>query len=340
MADSGGGGGALAYFIRRLLMLPPILFAVSLLTFSIANRVPPEERAKAAMHKYVNEERVQEIIREQGWDRPLPQQYLRYVRNCFKGDLGYSITRNEPVADAIRQKFPATAELSLLAMLIALTSGLGLGIASAVGRNSWVDYTSMLLALIGISVPVFWLAMLVTDLIANTLHLPLLGRGNVREVITGFYLIDSLLAGDIRLFLDCFRRVLIPAMVLATVPMAIVTRISRASMLDVLGSDYIRTARAKGLPDAAVILRHALKNAALPILTIAGLQLGYLLGGAVLTETIFNWDGLGSYVTEAILSDDYAPVQGGVLVMATTFVLVNLAVDMLYSMLDPRIRLG
>ncbi len=339
MAAEQGGGG-LAYLIRRLLMLPVILLAVSLLTFAISNQVTPEQRAKAEMDKFINEVRVQEIIKERGWDKPLPQQYLRYVVNCLRGDLGYSSSNKQPVARAIAQKFPATAELSLLAMLIALTAGLGLGVASAVGRNSWTDYSSMLLALIGISVPVFWLALLVTELISNTLQMPLLGRGDVTQIYTGFYLIDSLLAGDPLLFADVFRRLLIPAMVLATVPMAIVTRIARASMLDVLGSDYIRTARAKGLPDKVVILRHALKNAALPILTIAGLQLGYLLGGAVLTETIFTWNGLGSYVTEALMQDDYAPVQGGVLVMATTFVLVNLAVDMLYAWFDPRVRLA
>lgn len=339
MGREDGGGGGLAYLGRRLAMLPAILLAVSLLTFLIAQQVPPEARARAAMDKAATAEQIRGVIRDQGWDRPWPLQYLSYLAGVFRGDLGRSVVNKSDVAAEIRARFPATAELALASMAIALTAGLGLGIASAVRRNTWVDYGGMLVALAGVSVPVFWLALLVRGLIADTLHMPLLGRGSVPEW-SGFYLLDSLVARDPRAFADCLRRLAIPACVLATVPMAIVTRICRASMLDVLGADYIRTARAKGLSEWAVTLRHALKNASLPILTIAGLQLGYLLGGAVLTETIFDWNGLGSYVAEAILSNDFVPVQGGVLVMAAIFVLTNLLVDVLYAVLDPRIRLG
>lgn len=320
-------------------MLPVILFFVSLLTFSVAYSVPPLDRARAAMDKQVTQARLESIIRENGWDQPFLVQYARYMGGVFRGDLGRSVERRSHVSEDIAAKFPATAELAILSMLIAVSAGVALGVTSAVYRGKALDYGSMLLALGGVSIPVFWLALLVKGLIIANLDIPLLGRGDV-EVITGFYLIDSAVAGDVRQFADCLRRLLVPAVVLATVPMAVITRIARASMLEVLGSDYIRTAYAKGLPGDVVLLKHALRNAALPILTIAGMQLGYLLGGAVLTETIFDWDGLGKYVAQAVLANDFQPVQGGVLVMASSFVLVNLGVDVLYAWIDPRVRLG
>ena len=339
MVDAHAASGT-SYLLRRLFLLPVILGVVALSTFLISYSVPPRVRAVAALEKHISEARIQSIIRENGWDRPFIDQFLTYLHRALQGDLGRSVVNREPVASAIRRKFPATAELALVSLFIAIFIGMCLGIASATRRNSWVDYSSALLALGGLSIPVFWLALIAQGFISEYVNIPLLGRGDPGTVRTGFYLLDSLLAGDLAAFGDCFQRLMVPATVLATVPMAIVTRITRASMLDVLGADYIRTARSKGLPRAAILLRHALKNAALPILTIAGLQLGYLLGGAVLTETIFDWNGLGSYVAQALLANDFAPVQGGVLVMATTFVLVNLSVDLLYARLDPRVKLG
>lgn len=329
-----------SYLARRLLVLPAMLFAVSLLAFGIAWSVPAERRALAGVEKHVSPEQLRATIVENGWDRPFLVQYWRYLGNLCSGDLGRSIERRSNVATDLVAKFPATIELALASMAIAAMGGILVGIASAYARGSALDKAAMLYALVGVSVPVFWLALMVKELIIAYLSVPLISAIPPDTWWTRIETVDALIAVDPHRFAVALRRLLIPAFVLATVPLAVIARITRAAMLEVLGADYVRTARAKGLGEVAVLLRHALKSAALPIATIVGMQLGYLLGGAVLTETIFDWDGLGKYVARAVLANDFAPVQAGVLVMASAFALVNLVVDLSYPFLDPRVTLA
>jgi len=244
--------------------------------------------------------------------------------------------------EEVAQKFPATMELAFAAMIIAVFVGIGTGILAAVYRNTWIDNLSMVTALTGVSMPIFWLGLILMMIFSVQFGLvPISGRLSIineLEPITNFYLIDSILSGSLYSFVDAVHHLILPAITLATVPTAIIARMTRASMLEVLEQDYIKTAHAKGVAKIKVILHHALRNASIPITTIAGLQLGLLLSGAVLTETIFAWNGLGSYVVNAVNARDFPVIQGCVLVFAFTFVLINLLVDMSYFALDPRIR--
>jgi peptide/nickel transport system permease protein len=277
-----------------------------------------------------------------GLDRSYPVQYGIYLSNILQGDLGNSLRNGAPVAAEIGLRLAATLELAVAAMLIASLVGIAAGVISAVRPYSAVDYGSMFMALIGVSMPIFWLGLMLMYLLSVMFPvMPMMGRiamGSEPEAVTGLMLVDTLLAGEPGDFLDALHHLVLPAITLATVPMAIVARITRSSMLEVLSKDYVRTARAKGMSEAVVILRHALRNAFLPVVTVLGLNLGLLLGGAVLTETIFSWPGLGRYVVDSLMARDYAAVQGCILVFAALMAFINLIVDLIYVVLDPRIR--
>jgi peptide/nickel transport system permease protein len=282
-------------------------------------------------------------VREQlGLNKPIYEQYLTFLGNALRGDLGRSILRQEPVTQEIIRRFPATIELALAALLFAVVVGIPAGVISAVRRGSWFDGTSMLVALTGVSMPIFWLGLMLIYLFSVVLHLlPTGGRldaGTQFVPITNLVLVDSLLRGNIPVFFQGLRHLLLPALALGTIPMAIIARMTRSSMLEVLGQDYVRTAHAKGLAARTVVVRHALRNAWLPIITVVGLQIGILLSGAILTETVFSWPGIGRWLVDAIYARDYPIVQGVTLVIALIFVVVNLSVDILYALVDPRIR--
>ncbi|GAA6756063.1 peptide ABC transporter permease [Thermus sp. 2.9] len=332
-----------SYIVRRLLGLVPVLFGITLLVFLFLQLIPGDP-AQAILGERGTPEQLAALREKLGLNRPLYVQYLTFVRNVLTGDLGTSAVSTIPVAEELKRRWPATFELALAATLVAVVLGIPVGILAAVRKNSLLDTLSMSLSLVGVSMPVFWLGLLLVYLFAVNLHwLPTGGRLSTDlavdfRPITGFLLLDGLLALKPGVFLDALRHLVLPALTLGTIPLAILTRITRSAMLEVLSQDYVRTARAKGLAERQVILKHALKNAFLPVVTIIGLQFGTLLGGAILTETIFSWPGIGSYIYEGILNRDYPVVQAGVLVVATAFVLVNLLVDLSYALLDPRIQ--
>jgi len=323
--------------------LVPVLFGISLLVFLFLKLIPGDP-AQAILGERGSPEQLQALREKLGLNRPLHVQYLTFLRNVLTGDLGVSAVSTIPVAEELKRRWPATFELALSATLVAVALGIPLGILAAVRKNSLLDTLSMSLSLLGVSIPVFWLGLLLVYLFAVNLHwLPTGGRLSTDlaldfRPITGFLVLDGLLSLKPQVVLDALRHLLLPALTLGTIPLAILTRITRGAMLEVLSQDYVRTARAKGLSERQVILKHALKNALLPVVTIVGLQFGTLLGGAILTETIFSWPGIGSYIYEGILNRDYPVVQAGVLVVATAFVLVNLLVDLSYALLDPRIQ--
>ncbi len=329
------------YTIRRLLSFIPVLIGVTIIVFSFIHLIPGDP-ASAMLRENAPPEVAQRIREQLGLDKPLYEQYLIYMDRTLHLNLGESLVTHIPVATELANRFPATAELAISAMLIAILVGIPLGILSAVRRNSWIDTFSMFVALIGVSMPIFWLGLMLSMLFGVTLHwLPFQSRIGIDTTITrvtGFYLIDSLLSGNIQTFIDVVRHLILPSIVLATVPMSILARMTRASMLEALNQDYIRTAHAKGLRERVVVIRHALKNAMLPVVTVIGLQTGFLLSGAILTESIFSWPGIGRWVYDEIQLRDYPVIQGTILFIAVVFVAVNLIVDLSYAYLDPRIR--
>jgi peptide/nickel transport system permease protein len=329
------------YIIRRFLTIIPVLLGVSVLVFSFI-RLIPGDPATAMLGERATAESVARVRQQLGLDRPIHEQYLIYVSRALRGDLGTSVLRQEPVTRELIRRFPATIELSLGAILFALLVGIPSGILSATRRGSWIDSLSMLLALTGVSMPIFWLGLMLSFLFAVLLHwLPTSGRLTATvqyQPLTNLVLLDSLLQGNGTLLVDALRHLVLPAVALGTIPMAIIARMTRSAMLETLGQDYIRTAQAKGLRQRTVILRHALRNALLPVITVVGLQVGILLAGAILTETIFAWPGIGRWIVEAIYARDYPIVQGVTLFIASIFVLVNLTVDVLYAFVDPRIH--
>ncbi|HNX46837.1 MAG TPA: ABC transporter permease [Anaerolineaceae bacterium] len=344
------------YILRRLLSVIPTLIGVTLVIF-LFQRLIPGDPAVAMLGEHANAENVARIREQFGLDKPafldrdalaegdLPgffdSQYVRYFGRLLQFDLGESIHRRIPIAETLKERFPATVELSLLAMSIALVVGIPIGILSASRRNSFLDGATMIGSLVGVSVPIFWLGIMEIMFFAVIMKwLPSgsrLSSGIVIKPITNLLLLDSLLTGNWVGFKDAFLHILMPAISLATIPTAIITRMTRSSMLDVLQEDYIRTASAKGLSERIVLFRHALKNAFLPVITIIGIQAGTLLAGAVLTETIFSWPGIGKWVYDSILGRDYPIVQGVTLLIAIIFLVVNLLVDLSYALLDPRI---
>jgi len=345
------------YLIRRIISVIPTLLGVTFVIFMFL-RLIPGDPAIAMLGEHAAQENVERIREQLGLNRPLfldkealqqgdvsgffDSQYLRFLGRLLQGDLGNSIHRRIPIADQLKLRFPATVELALLSMLIAIFVGVPVGIASAARRNSLLDSISMVGSLIGVSMPIFWLGLMEIMLFAVILQwFPSGGRlHHAIEVraVTNLVLIDSIIAGNGEALVDALKHLALPALALATIPTAIIARMTRSSMLDVLQEDYIRTAHAKGLQERVVLFRHALKNAFLPIVTIIGLQSGSLLAGAVLTETIFAWPGIGKWVYDAILGRDYPVVQGGTLLITFIIVFINLLVDLSYVFLDPRIH--
>ncbi|MEP0918736.1 ABC transporter permease [Leptolyngbya sp. DQ-M1] len=331
------------YILRRLLGLVPVLFGITLAVFLLLRLIPGDPAIVLAGER-ATPEQIAALRTQLGLDRPLWLQYFAFVGNLLQLKLGNSILSGIPVIDEIRSRWAATFELSIAAILIAIILGIPAGIIAAVQKNRWQDQVTIAGSLLGVSLPVYWLGLLLIYLFSITLRwLPPSGRISVEtgfnfQPITGFYLLDTVLRLNAPALIDVIAHLILPALTLGTIPLAIVARITRSAMLDVLSQDYIRTARAKGLSNYLVILRHALKNALLPINTTIGLQFGTLLGGAILTETIFSWSGIGSWIYEGILARDYPVVQGGVVFVAIVFVLINLVVDLSYALIDPRVR--
>jgi len=329
------------YAIRRGLTIVPVLLGVSLLVFSFIHLIPGDP-ALTMLGERATPEKVAEVRARLGLDRPIWQQYVLYIGKALRGDLGVSIIRGDPVASDLLRRFPATVELATAAIVVAIALGIPIGVASAVWRNSLLDSLARLGALTGVSMPIFWLGLVLAWFFGVQLRiLPTgfrLSSGTAFVPWTNFVILDALLQGDGPALADAVRHLILPALALATIPLAVIARMTRASMLEVLSREYIRTAEAKGLSRRVVILRHALRNALLPVLTVVGLQVGRLLAGAILTETIFSWPGIGLWVYESIESRDYAIVQGVSLFIAVIVVGVNLLTDLLYAAVDPRIK--
>ncbi|WP_317951323.1 ABC transporter permease, partial [Rossellomorea marisflavi] len=298
--------------------------------------------AQVILGQQASKEAIEQLRNQLGLDTAWYVQYFDYLKGLLTGDLGNSLRTKTEVSSEIWPYLAATAELAIVAMIIAVVIGVNAGIISAWFQNSWFDYTAMILALIGVSLPIFWLGLMEQWVFGIQLDwLPTSGRENVRNPvssITNFYLLDTLIQGRFDQFGDVFKHLILPGIALATIPMAIIARMTRSSMLEVMRSDYIRTARAKGLKMFWVVYKHSLKNAIIPVLTVIGLQMGLLLGGAILTETIFGWPGIGRYIYDAIAYRDYPVIQSGILVVAMIFVTINLIVDLLYAAVDPRIK--
>ncbi len=332
------------YIIRRLLLLIPVMLGVSMITFGLAHVIPGDV-ARAYCGQKCDEARVEAIRERLNLNEPLWKQYMIYMEDLLHGDLGFSLIRNEPVADALWRAFPATLELTMAAMFIVTVGGIFTGVLSATNQDKILDHVTRFVAITGVSMPIFWLALMLQWALGFHLDLvPILGRldaGMPRPPdVTGMYTVDSALAGDWHTFRNAVWHLLLPAFTLAYGGMGIILRMTRSSLLEVLNEDYIRTARAKGLSERVVIYKHALRNALIPTVTVLGLSFGGLLGGAVLTETIFAWPGMGSYAVAAVLNLDYAGIMGFTLLVAVIYVLANLIVDIMYAFLDPRIRLG
>lgn len=333
----------LIYFIKRLLMLIPVLFCVSVLVFLIMRVFSPDPSI-IVLGQHATMEKIAAWRHQMGLDQSIVSQYLSYMNGVLHGDFGLSYFTNAPVTNELLARLPATIELAVLAIIIAAFFGIILGVLSAVRKNTWIDGLTMTTALVGVSMPVFWLGMLLIIVFSGYFHL-LPSGGRIDTLMrpmggTGFYLWDTLSIGDFEAFFNALEHAVLPAVTLAGYSMAIITRMTRSSMLDVLHQDYIRTARAKGLSSFTVIGRHAFRNALLPIVTVIGLQFGSLLSGAVLTETVFAWPGIGAYSVESILRSDFPVIQAVVLIVTTVFVCMNLLVDLLYAALDPRVKYG
>ena len=329
------------YAIRRGLTVVPVLVGVSLLVFSFVHLIPGDP-ALTMLGERATPEKVAEVRARLGLDRPLWEQYVLYVRKILRGDLGVSIVRGDPVATDLWRRFPATVELAGAAMVLATVVGIPAGMLCAVRRNSLLDSLARVGALTGVSMPIFWLGLVLAWIFGVQLGLLPTGFRLDTETsfrpLTNFVILDALLQRQWAVLADALRHLVLPAVALATIPLAVITRMTRASLLEELTRDYVRTAQAKGLSQTAVLVRHALRNALLPVLTVIGLQTGRLLAGAILTETIFSWPGIGLWVYESIESRDYAIVQGATLFIAVIVVAVNLATDLLYAVADPRIK--
>ncbi len=332
------------HIIRRLLLVVPMLIGITLITFAVSHLVPVDPIAVIVSEKAMdNPEIVASAVRRWGLDKSLPEQYLVYVWNLTQGDMGISFKTKRPVAQDLAQYLPATVELTLCSLLFALLFGLPLGIIAAIRAGSWADHLARLISLLGASMPPFWSGLIALFLFYYVFQiLPGPGRVDTRTVapatVTGLHLVDTLLVGDWGGFIDVVRHLILPSIILGWFTLALVSRVTRSSLLDVLGMDYIRTARGKGLRERTVILAHALRNAFIPTLTVLGLAFAGLMSGAIMTETIFAWPGIGRYVVEASANLDYPAVLGTTLLIAVIYIFVNLTVDILYGVLDPRIR--
>ena len=336
----------LNYIIRRLLLLIPVLLGVSIIVFTLT-RITGNPAA-AYINEKMSPSQIQQVFERYHFDEPIWTQFIYWLQGVVQGDWGWSRTASLPVTDAILKYFPATFELTLVSIIIAVVIGIFLGMSAAVRRNKPFDHVTRVVSLLGVSLPIFWLALILQFIFYYQLKwFPAGGRYDISFIVagniprfTGFLLIDSLMVGNFDLFFNSIHHLILPAVTLSFGTIAIVTRIMRNSMLEVLNLDYIRTARAKGLSDRSVIWKHARKNAMIPTTTVIGLAFGGLLGGAVLTESIFYWPGLGKWSAQSIIVLDSTSVIGFCLLVAFVYVLVNLAVDVMYAYLDPRVRLG
>jgi peptide/nickel transport system permease protein len=354
------------YILRRILVSIPVLFAIVFLVFVVA-RIIPGDPCVATLGERATQQQCEQFAIRYGLDKPIHEQFLVYIRDLLQGNLGTSIKFREPVTEIIVERLPTTIELSFYALLFAISVGVPLGIISAYRRNSAADVGTMVFANIGFSTPVFVLGLVLAYVFAVLLRdtpfsLPPSGRlsrgvsveplvvvwglehldgipRTILDFLSGIYTLTALITLQWEGLIDSFRHLILPAIALGTIPLAIIARITRSSLLDVMGLDFVRTARAKGLTDWLVLMRHAFRNAMLPVITIIGLQIGFLLGGAVLTETIFNLAGVGRTVFDAIEARDYVVIQGFTLVIAIGFLIVNLIIDVSYAWLDPRVRL-
>lgn len=334
------------FIIRRLLLLIPVLLGVSILVFSLT-RIGGDPAA-AYIRENMTEPQIAAIYEKYHFNEAEHIQYWYWLTGIFQGDWGWSKAAHSPVTTAITEYFPATFELTLISIIIAVFVGIGLGTISAVKKDKPVDQATRVMALSGVSLPIFWLALILQYIFFLQLNwLPAINRYDTILYVnhpftkyTGFYLIDTLLSGNSTMFVDVVKHLILPSLTLSFGTIAIITRIMRSSMLEVLGQEYVKTARSKGLPEKVVIRKHARRNALIPTTTVVGLSFGGLLGGAVLTESIFSWPGLGRWSTSAILTNDSASILGFVLIVAIIYVIANLVVDILYAYLDPRVRLG
>lgn len=331
------------YITRRLILLSFVLLGITLLTFIVTNLVPSDP-AKAAAGLNAKPEQVESVRRELGLDKPLSIQYITYMRNLLQGNLGISILTRKPVVEELKVYLPASIELVLAAMLLNVLVGVPLGILSALKPGRWIDNLSRLTAAVGVGMPVFWVGLVAQLLFYGKLGwLPADGRLDVGlappPYVTGLYTVDALLAGQFSLLLNALEHLVMPAVTLALASIAVVARLTRSSMLEVLSQDYIRTARAKGLRQQQTILGHALKNAMLPTTTMLGMQIGWMLGGTIMVESVFSWGGLGFFAFHGIKQHDFPVTMGVTLVICLAFVFSNLLVDVAYRYLDPRIRL-
>jgi dipeptide transport system permease protein len=332
----------LKFLLTRVSLVIPTFIGVTLLSFALIRLVPGDPIELLAGERGIDPARHAALRAELGLDKPLLEQYWIYIQKVLQGDLGVSIVTKTPVLDEFLTLFPATIELSLFAISLALLVGLPIGILAAVKRGSWFDYSTMGLSLVGYSMPIFWWALLLILFFSVQLGwTPVSGRISVLywvDPVTGFMLIDSLLSDEAGAFRSALSHLILPSIALGTIPLAVIARMTRSSMLEVLSEDYIRTARAKGLAPWRVIVIHALRNALIPVITVVGLQVGVLFAGAILTETIFAWPGVGKWLIESVQRRDYPVLQGGVLLVATVVMAVNLIVDLLYGLVNPRIR--
>ena len=330
------------FLLGRLAILIPTFLGVSLIAFSFIRMLPGDPVMLMSGERVMSEERHSQIMHDLGLDRPMYVQYFDYLGSVLQGDLGTSIVSKRPVFDDFKALFPATLELSLCAIIVAICLGIPAGVLAAVKRGTWLDQTVMGVALVGYSMPIFWWGLLLIIFFSGYLGwTPVSGRISLMyffKPVTGFMLIDSLLSGQAGAFRSALSYLILPTIVLATIPLAVIARQTRSAMLEVLGEDYVRTARSKGLTPLRVIGVHALRNAMIPVITTIGLQVGVMLAGAILTETIFSWPGIGKWMVDAVFKRDYAVVQGGLLMIAGVIMLVNLLVDVAYGFVNPRIR--
>jgi dipeptide transport system permease protein len=330
------------FILQRLALIVPTLIGITICTFGFVRLIPVDPILAMAGERGVTAERYAQLVVKYGFDRPIWEQYFIYIGQLLRGDFGTSMTSHRPVVQDFLTLFPATIELSFFALLLAIAIGIPLGIIAAVKRGSWLDQGLMGIALVGYSMPIFWWGLLLIIFFSATLGwTPVSGRISLQfffPPVTGFMLIDSLIAGKPAAFVSALRHLILPSIVLGTIPLAVIARQTRSAMLEVMGEDYVRTARAKGLRERRVVGLHALRNALIPVVTTVGLQVGLLLGGAILTETIFSWPGIGRWMVESIFKRDYSVVQNGLLLISLIVMFVNLVVDILYGAINPRIR--
>jgi dipeptide transport system permease protein len=332
----------LRFILNRLALVVPTFLGISILSFAFIRLLPGDPIDVLAGERSMSAERRAQLIHQFGLDQPIWQQYVDYLWKALHGDLGTSLTTAHPITGEFLTLFPATIELAVCATIFATIIGVVLGILAATQRGKWLDQLTMGAALVGYSMPIFWWGLLLIIVFAVGLHwVPVSGRISLDyyfKPVTGFMLIDSLLSGQKGAFASAVQHLILPTVVLATIPLAVIARQTRSAMLEVLGEDYVRTARSKGLSNARVTGIHAFRNALIPVVTTIGLQVGTLLAGAILTETIFSWPGIGKWMIDAIGHRDYTVVQGGLLLIAIIVMVVNLVVDVLYALINPRIR--